>query len=238
MSKPSLPWRAVNDFLADIGTARSTTELGALALERIGRLVPHDWGAGVFQYRSGKVPPCVRITPGGEEFRRHFNGYWLRRFPLPLDYVAANRIIDFGLWEDSEYYQDFLRPARIRWAAGSWGSYQVSTYRTASSPRYTEREAAILEVLGPHLRNLYAHLATIERLSRPGLTAAEIRPGGAPLTRREVEVVRCLARRMSAREIGSVLVASPRTIERHIANIYEKLGVHSRVDLLRHMDGD
>ena len=49
-----------------------------------------------------------------------------------------------------------------------------------------------------------------------------------PLTLREQEVLELLAQRLSAKEIGQRLFISDRTVKRHLANIYEKLGVHSR----------
>lgn len=49
-----------------------------------------------------------------------------------------------------------------------------------------------------------------------------------PLTDRELEVLALLARRLSAKEIARRLVISDRTVKRHTANIYQKLGVHGR----------
>ena len=48
------------------------------------------------------------------------------------------------------------------------------------------------------------------------------------LTARELEVLRLLGRRCSNREIAEALVLSVRTAERHVANIYAKLGVSGR----------
>ncbi|MCB0238207.1 MAG: helix-turn-helix transcriptional regulator, partial [Anaerolineae bacterium] len=49
-----------------------------------------------------------------------------------------------------------------------------------------------------------------------------------PLTAREMEVLELLAGRLSAKEIANRLFISDRTVKRHAANIYQKLGVHSR----------
>ena len=65
-------------------------------------------------------------------------------------------------------------------------------------------------------------------------------PSGAPapdrergrrageLTGREVEVLRLVAEGKSNREIAALLVLSPKTVGRHLDNIYAKLGVSSR----------
>ena len=45
---------------------------------------------------------------------------------------------------------------------------------------------------------------------------------------REVEVLALLARGMSNRQIAEALVLAESTVKRHLANAYEKLGVHSR----------
>jgi LuxR family maltose regulon positive regulatory protein len=49
-----------------------------------------------------------------------------------------------------------------------------------------------------------------------------------PLTEREQEVLELLAQRLSAKEIAQHLVISDRTVKRHCANIYLKLGVGTR----------
>jgi DNA-binding NarL/FixJ family response regulator len=55
---------------------------------------------------------------------------------------------------------------------------------------------------------------------------------GAPhgLTGRELEVLRLLTAGHSNRELGEMLFISPTTAARHIANIYNKLGVDSRAE--------
>lgn len=53
-------------------------------------------------------------------------------------------------------------------------------------------------------------------------------PLPAGLTPREVEVLCLLATGKSNQEIAAELVLSIRTAERHIANIYEKIGAHGK----------
>jgi DNA-binding NarL/FixJ family response regulator len=46
------------------------------------------------------------------------------------------------------------------------------------------------------------------------------------LTQREIEVLRLIAVGKSNQKIAEELILSIRTVERHVSNIYEKIGVH------------
>jgi HD-GYP domain-containing protein (c-di-GMP phosphodiesterase class II) len=48
------------------------------------------------------------------------------------------------------------------------------------------------------------------------------------LTDREVDVLRVLARGLSNREIADALVLSPRTVQHHLASVYDKIDLHTR----------
>lgn len=76
--------------------------------------------------------------------------------------------------------------------------------------------AATLERLGA--------AADLERLGRRRSDA--VRPGG--LTSREAEILTLVAEGVTNRQAGDVLVISEKTVARHLANIYLKLGVSTR----------
>jgi DNA-binding NarL/FixJ family response regulator len=54
------------------------------------------------------------------------------------------------------------------------------------------------------------------------------------LTPRELEIVKLIAEANSSKEIAELLVISVKTVERHRANILEKLGMRDRVELTRY----
>jgi DNA-binding NarL/FixJ family response regulator len=54
-----------------------------------------------------------------------------------------------------------------------------------------------------------------------------------PLTPRELEVVKLIAEGRTSDEIAELLVISRKTVDRHRANILEKLGMRDRVDVTR-----
>lgn len=93
-----------------------------------------------------------------------------------------------------------------------------------------------LEVLGAAIRQvargeqyLSASLA-LALLKRPpaGLSATDFDPG--TLTEREREVLVLLGDGLSNKAIAARLYLSVRTVEGHLANLYTRLGVHSRIE--------
>src|SRR5215216_637424 len=55
-----------------------------------------------------------------------------------------------------------------------------------------------------------------------------------PLTPRELEVVKLIAEGHTSDEIGEMLFISKKTVDRHRANVLEKLGMRNRVELTRY----
>ena len=65
---------------------------------------------------------------------------------------------------------------------------------------------------------------------KPANPASELEP----LTPRETEVLRLIVQGYTNRQIANELQISVRTVEGHRANLSEKLGLHSRVELVRY----
>ena len=66
---------------------------------------------------------------------------------------------------------------------------------------------------------------------RADITSREARPGG--LSARELDVLRLAARGHTTREIGEQLFISAKTADRHIQNLYTKIGASNRADATR-----
>jgi DNA-binding NarL/FixJ family response regulator len=76
-------------------------------------------------------------------------------------------------------------------------------------------------------------VATLVRDYLEGARLGE-EPPDDPLTARELEVVKLIAEGHTSDEIAAELVLSKKTVERHRANILDKLGMRNRVDLTRY----
>jgi DNA-binding NarL/FixJ family response regulator len=69
------------------------------------------------------------------------------------------------------------------------------------------------------------HLERVERGERPWR---------GPLTPRETEIVKLIAEGHTSQEIAEMLVISPKTVERHRANVLQKLDMRDRVEVTRY----
>jgi DNA-binding NarL/FixJ family response regulator len=53
------------------------------------------------------------------------------------------------------------------------------------------------------------------------------------LTRREIEIVRCIAEGRTAGETAETLTVSEHTVTNHLGNVYRKFGTRNRVEVLK-----
>jgi DNA-binding CsgD family transcriptional regulator len=112
-------------------------------------------------------------------------------------------------------------------AAAACGSSAVEIYRQAGRPLAAARAA---ESAGNtrEARALYERCGAVGWLKR---LDAQRTPAGAPedaLSNREREVARLIADGLNNVAIGERLSISTKTVEKHVASIYDKLGVRSR----------
>ena len=80
----------------------------------------------------------------------------------------------------------------------------------------------------------FLYAGAVSALVREHLEGNREGPARDPLSRRELEVVTLIAEGRSGTEIAELLQISPRTVERHRANILEKLELRDRVDVTRY----
>ena len=121
---------------------------------------------------------------------------------------------------------------RVRAAGAARGD--AARGRRAPAPlRALAAAHAVASALGARpLREAAEALARRARLEPAAAAAAAAPPedDGAGLTARELEVLRLLADGLTNREIAGRLFISQKTVGAHMAHIYGKLDVHSRVE--------
>jgi DNA-binding NarL/FixJ family response regulator len=113
-----------------------------------------------------------------------------------------------------------------------------------AADRYRDRgrplnEAHALEHAGrTHAaRDLYERCGAIGWARRLGATAASSGETKSALSTRELDVARLIADGLGNAAIGERLSISTKTVEKHVASIYDKLGVRSRAQVALFLSG-
>jgi len=90
----------------------------------------------------------------------------------------------------------------------------------------------ILDSLGavPAARLVRRRLRELGVTRVPRRPGADTRTNAAGLTTRQVEILRLLAEGLTNAEIADRLVLSTRTVDHHVASVFQKLDVHNRRD--------
>jgi DNA-binding CsgD family transcriptional regulator len=178
-----------------------------------------------------------------------------------------DRTMELGVWDRStlwqahigdflrsSYYHEFVRPIRAFDGVGlavRVGNMHAGLQVHRDSKRgvrFGRREVALLQLLHPAFHvgleiatSYFAAAGQLEKLkaSVHRIPASSASSGimHSSLTHRELEVVRLLAARRSNYEIAELLHVSRATAKRHTENILLKLGVHSRREVERIIDG-
>lgn len=157
----------------------------------------------------------------------------------PLALLAAHRLLgeldtESGRFADAAHHLD----ASLALADACAMPYEQALTLLARAELFAatgDNEAAtkaldetrtILEWLGARPALARAEALTASLLAAPAVPAAY--PDG--LSAREIEVLHLIATGKGNQEIGDMLSISVRTVERHITNLYAKIGAHGRAD--------
>jgi DNA-binding CsgD family transcriptional regulator len=124
---------------------------------------------------------------------------------LAMPFDAARCRLQWSLTAPPERRDDAVTAAQT----------SLTAFTAAGARRYADRARRLLRDLG----------------ARP---AQARRSTAAGLSGREAEVVRLVAQGLSNAEIARRLVISPRTVTTHLQHVYARLGVESRIALVRY----
>lgn len=195
-----------------------------LGVERLPALVASEFTTlSICHLASGKrevfgLPAGALSAQDRAAFDRHFHEHPLVRFHAYQGGRVPQRISDsvpFEQFRRTALYNDYYRRIRIDHAMALpiyvRDGLLVSFVLNRTRRDFTDRERALLEVLRPHLAKIYQRINTVGQL-----------------TARETEVLRWVAAGKSDAQIGAILRISARTVQKHLQNIYDKLGVESR----------
>jgi DNA-binding CsgD family transcriptional regulator len=230
-------------------TAPDTDVLAAL-----GRLVGTDVTAYTrVDHRSNRlvaaaVVPAERNLSGSTEFHAVFDqhpgltayrsGRLRQGSPIALsDLATVTELKRLPLFVD--FYAAHGTQDQLMCLVSLDPRYGMNLSFNRSRRGFSARDRAIVELIAPHLAQAMDRNArTVEltasarRLERHAEELGVARTVLSSLTQAERTVCDRLAGGLTDREIARSLAISPRTVHKHLQNIYRKLGVTNRTSLV------
>ncbi len=160
-------------------------------------------------------------------FDRFFESHPLVRYHSSVPGGGASRISDLPAarrFRESALYNEYYRRIGIDHVVAVPlmvdRDLLVSFVLNRAGRDFSDQELAFLDLVREPMSALYRNLFTREK-----------RQGGfsqLPITLRERDVLSWVAAGKTDREIAEILGTSPRTVQKHLQHIYEKLGVETR----------
>ena len=247
-------WEQINLMISETNRIKDITKFRKEFLTLLGRLVPFDLAD--FYLNDSKSPNKVKLVDPVvvSRFSQKFNEKFLREYDRyfgQVDYVKwvfsshesvvyrESDLINTELRTKSAFYLDYLKPAGFVNVAGvSIADHGVcvgaiTLYRTDRYGDFTDKDIYILKQLLPHLQNkLMVEMEAVEYNVEQSKNSSYFLAHEFKLSKREIEILRLLCDGKSNNEISILLSISVNTVKKHISNIFNKLNVDSRTQLI------
>jgi DNA-binding CsgD family transcriptional regulator len=194
-----------------------TAGLRSAALRRAATVEPTAEDApGVLNLdRRGHV---ISHTPSAERLLAELQDLdprW-RKGVLPMSVRSVANAVRRALAPGTDRDENLVPRVRVRARSGRWLTLHASLTEPGGTAGGASETVVVVEPARP-------------------LEVAWLNAAAHGLTPREDEVVRLVLRGSSTREISRALFISEYTVQRHLQNVFEKLGVKSRTELLKRL---
>ena len=160
-----------------------------------------------------------------------YNVFDLKRMPV-------NTIIDIIKWDEEEptvFLREYITPLGFKISYSfkvfdMWGNVRcIVTLNWKKESTVTSEYSMLLKLLLPQLNNLYKNFF---HQSSPEGKLLDGSPNYMSLTSREVQITTLISEGVSTANIAARLHIALSTVNKHLDNIYKKLNVSSRQELL------
>lgn len=110
----------------------------------------------------------------------------------------------------------------------------LTLFRTVSEGAFSDEDAFYLEMLGSHLSKCFYENSYADREAKDHAREMEKLKEQFSLTKREAEILSMIFENIPDDQISEQLHISPNTLKKHMQNIYHKLDISARWELIRY----
>jgi DNA-binding CsgD family transcriptional regulator len=233
----------LQDILNIIHTANCHLSLSEMRVEIVRSLQRAFRAEGVAFFLGDREFGAIdNANIVGVGMNPHYLDRWVRYYSRhdPFQQEGLSRsivckiddILPYKRWVNLKIYNEFYRPQNIHYKMSMHLSSSskvlglIGIFRPKEHQDFSENDVAKARILAPHLTTALENAIQLQRLSSRTLAIEEYQ-----LTKREVEIVRCVCQGLTNDQIGERLYISRFTVETHLKNIFDKTGVKHRAGL-------
>lgn len=110
----------------------------------------------------------------------------------------------------------------------------LTLYHTVKEGTFSEEDTLCMELLSPHLGKMFYLKSDFGRGKKESSGNLESLREQYSLTKRETEILSMIFQNMPDDVIAEKIHISPHTLKKHVQNIYHKLGISARWELLQY----
>lgn len=239
-------WIFLNEINHMVHATKDVNEMRKKLLELLGVLIPSD-SSSFYLAKEGNdnkllyKPVVINISQ--EDVKNYLEygekvDYTIPIFKhgRPIAYKETD-LLDDSVRKKTVYYNDFLAhgheyPASLCIAQNGVCYGAVTLFRSKNSGDFSDRDIFILNQLQNHLSTRL--ISEFERTSNYNSTAKLYELAYSwHLTAREMDVIKFVLAGLNNEEISNELFIGQSTVKKHLRNIYRKLDVKNRVQLIK-----
>jgi len=248
----STQWEKINDIILYINSEQDLYRLRKRFLNYVGELIPHD--KSFFDLGTIKGTKVVFFDPVTENIDNEFMISYFKEYESTdtmfwffsqhqEDIYRESNYITPAMLETSMFYTGWMAPQQIRYGMGArvakdsvlYGS--INLWRSREKGDFTDEELEILRILNKHL-SLYFYNKYPNGIKRNNENDySETLIHIYSLTDREAEVIDLIYQGKNSKQIAEVLFEKENTVKKHIYNIFKKMKVSSRSQMIKIVHG-
>ncbi len=205
-----------------------------LALFRANHFASYIWSAPAGCFSQ---PVAINMDPANLQ---RYEAWYQYRDPITFALQSrrhatlVSEVMPRREFLKTEFFNDFLARDGLHWGInlhafdGNEALGDLRIWRGRSGSEFTAHDKQLLDLLEP------AFVAALRRArrSQPAPSTLPL----AALSRRELEVARCVCRGLTDKEIARELAIALPSVRTYLQRLFEKLGVHRRAGLAQLAD--
>ena len=240
-------WNVINDILLEIYSLDNVKKIADKFLRLIRVLISYSQAYFIIFDEAQEIDVVNSAFEGvSEENKNKYINYFYQ-----VDYVKHmfgfsgtivfkdTDMMEDDLREKTEFYKGFLAPKNIPYGEGILMVKEgkilgvLNLFRAKEFGDFREKDIRVLEVFKDHLTNIL-YSATQEIKTENEDNVVSIRDvEHYNLSKRELEIMNLMLEGYTNEEIGKRLFISVSTVKKHVYNVFTKMGINSRIQLMK-----